>query len=109
MIFDYILAVIATYRIALAIATEEGPGIPFGTEEKKKEGIFLRFREWIDPTGQQETWLARGVNCPHCVGLYPAFAFAVLITSTIEMFFLTWFAIAGGQSLLQSVMDKWNS
>jgi hypothetical protein len=98
MILSIILAILATYRLALMLATEEGAF-----------GVFVKIRERIDPTGKQETWLARGVNCPYCVGFWIALAFALLLVhqdATIHRseFILIWFAIAGGQVLLQ----KWS-
>ncbi len=94
---DIILAVLATYRIALMLATEEGAF-----------GIFNLIRARIDP--EQNTWVGRGLNCPLCIGFWIAGLFALLIAhqdATVHRseFVLIWFAIAGGQVLLQKASE----
>lgn len=93
MIFDILLAILATYRLALMLATEEGAF-----------SIFEWIRSHID--FQQTSWVGRGLNCPLCVGFWLALVFAALITSSWQMFLLTWFAIAGGQVLLQKWTER---
>lgn len=99
MILSIILAILATYRIALILATEEGAF-----------GIFALIRERIDP--KQATWLGRGLNCPYCIGFWIAFVMTILIThdsfsaeSAMRIYLVNWFAIAGGQVLLQKWME----
>lgn len=94
------LAVLATYRIASMLATEEGAF-----------GIFAAIRERIDP--EQTTWLGRGLNCPLCIGFWVALAFAAILTCPALPDFifwrdlmLNWFAIAGGQALLYQAIER---
>jgi hypothetical protein len=90
----YLLAVLAVYRIARITAMEEGPG-----------GIFDKVRQSIDP--QQTTWKGRGLNCPLCQGVYVAFlATWFLPVHSIGEFMLTWFGIAGAQTLLHLWVEK---
>ena len=94
---NIILAIFATYRIALMLATEEGAF-----------EIFYQIRARIDP--EQKTWVGRGLNCPLCIGFWIAGLFALLIAhqdATVHRseFVLIWFAIAGGQVLLQKASE----
>ena len=82
------LAILATYRVALMLATEEGAF-----------GLFVFVREHIDP--EQTTWLGRGLNCPLCIGFWLALACACLLPFVSwQMFVLNWLGIAGGAVLL---------
>lgn len=93
---DLILATLATYRIALMVATEEGAF-----------GVFALIRERVDP--QQETWLGRGLNCPLCVGFWVSLAIALIIPfASWQGFILHWFGLAGGAVLIQKVTE-WQS
>lgn len=93
----YLLAVFAAYRIARIIAMEDGPA-----------DVFQRIRERVDPTGEQKTSLARGINCPLCVGVYAAFLMALLLrVDSWQMFLLAWFGIAGAQTLLHRWGEQW--
>jgi hypothetical protein len=97
VVIAYLLAVFATYRVARILAMEDGPA-----------DVFQRIRERIDPTGEQKTSLARGVNCPLCVGVYVAFLMACLVPfQSWQMFVLAWFGIAGAQTLLHLGAERW--
>ena len=89
MILEIALSILATYRIALMFSTEEGAF-----------GIFDKVRERFDP--KQETWLGRGLNCPLCIGFWIALVFALFLPNPL----LSWFAVAGGQVLLQKWTER---
>lgn len=94
---DLILATLATWRIALMLATEEGTF-----------GVFAWVRERIDP--QQTTWLGRGINCPYCISFWIALGWALLLAHQTPTMgrsetLLAWFGIAGGAALLQKLTE----
>lgn len=89
-----ILASFGTYFVAHSIALEDGPF-----------GICAWVRNKFDPTGEQATWYARGINCPRCIGFWVAFVFALILAHqdpTIHRseFVLYWLGIAGASSAI---------
>jgi hypothetical protein len=98
MLLNCALAILATYRIARMLAMEDGPF-----------DLFAKTRELLD--AKQETWIGRGVNCPLCIGFWVAGVFALLLAHDAPDMgrsgvILAWFAIAGGQTVLQMVIEK---
>ena len=63
----FIIAALATHRIALAITEEEGPF-----------SLFVKLRGALDP--DQTTWLGRGLNCIFCVGFWVALPISLFVT-----------------------------
>jgi hypothetical protein len=86
----FIVASLATYRLARMVTQEEGPF-----------GIFVRWRGAIDP--DQETWVGRGVNCALCVGFWIALPMSYAVTGLTWLWPIVWWATAGAAALLQ----KW--
>lgn len=83
---EFVLAVLATYRISTLIALDDGPF-----------DILARMREEIG----QETWVGRGLHCPICIGFWVALAAAAAMPDmTLQMVGLWWLAIAGGSAWL---------
>lgn len=76
---------LATYRIAKAIATEEGAFQSFDTFREQTEAIF-----------GADSWVTRGVNCPHCV----SFWVSLVITLAGRGNVIQWLATAGIASFL---------
>ena len=93
---EIVLAILATYRVASMLATEEGAF-----------GIFQSIRERIDP--QQETWLGRGINCPLCIGFWVALVLALLLMRRFGLgetdTLFVWLGVAGGAALLHRWID----
>jgi hypothetical protein len=98
---QFVITILATYRLAHLLPEDEGPLF-----------IFARIRSFVgtralmenDPLGRWAN-LDNGINCAYCCGLYAA-ALVGLLSSRKNRYgdvFLLIFAIAGGQSLLQ----KW--
>jgi hypothetical protein len=102
-IVQFVIAILATYRLAHLLPEDEGPLF-----------VFARLRSFVatkaimenEPLGRWAN-LDSGINCVYCCGLYAAIVTAILSKkqSKIGDLFLLIFAIAGGQSLLQ----KWGS
>jgi hypothetical protein len=92
-IVTFIVAALATYRLSMALAEEEGP-----------LGMFTAWRGALDP--DQTTWLGRGVNCIMCVGFWLALPFAVLITPDVWQIPLVWWGLAGVVVLIRRWEQK---
>lgn len=92
-VLTFIIAALATHRLAYALSEEEGP-----------LGIFRSWRGALDP--DQTTWLGRGVNCIMCVGWWVALPIAVLITADPWKVPLVWWALAGAVVLIRRWEQK---
>lgn len=95
---NYLMAILAAYRLALMLATEEGPG-----------GAFDAVRSRFDP--EQETWLGRGLNCPKCISYWIALIAALMVAYldadwNVVRIVLAWNAIAGGAIIVYSLVDE---
>lgn len=91
-----LIAILANYRLARMLATEDGPF-----------DAFSRFQEWA---GGSKTWVGRGLACPFCVGYWTALPLALIVISLLpmspdwRMVVLLWLAISGGQTIIQKVV-----
>lgn len=91
-----LVAVLASYRIAHAIAREEGPF-----------SVFAIIRGRLDPN--QATWLGRGISCAACVSVWTSLVMVLAILYLpIEIMtpIAFWLAVAGGALILNKVMSK---
>lgn len=94
--FTALVAVLASYRIAHAIAREEGP-----------RSVFANIRGRLDPN--QETWLGRGITCAACVSVWTSLVIVLMILYLPEVVtapIMFWLAVAGGGLILNKVMSK---
>lgn len=82
------LAILATYRLAHAIAYEEGP---LGACE------WLRSR--VDPL--QATWVGRGLSCPLCLSFWLAWLLALTLPGK---WILNSLGVAGGALVLHRAL-----
>lgn len=96
-----LLAIFAAFRLARLVSFEEGPG-----------GIFEALRVKAGAAeygadGLPTTNLARGIVCPHCVGVYAAalIALTVVRPSWAGDALLAWMGVAGGQSALEDAAE----
>lgn len=97
---QFVIAILATYRLAHLLPEDEGPFF-----------VFTRIRSFVTTKAMSENddlgiWanIDSGVNCSYCLGLYAAF-FVMLLVAWNNYYgnlILLTFAIAGGQSLLQN-------
>ena len=80
-----LLQILATYRLGLLIATEEGPF-----------ELAARFRNLF----LSDNWLARGIRCFHCVSFWVALFVTALTyfgtSQPIAVRLLMWWGVAGG-------------
>jgi len=89
-VIEFIIAALAVYRVARMIALEDGLFDVFARSRGWVIGKFAHF--------EQSHWVARGVQCPLCIGFWLALLGAVIINH-----WEWWLAIAGAQTLLQKL------
>lgn len=97
---DFVLAALVVYRLARLLALEEGPG-----------GVILKLRAAcggydLGPDGQPRTNLGRGINCPHCIGVWLALPAGIWLGGVEWHSLVYWLALAGAQSFLQSLIGN---
>lgn len=63
-----IIGTFVSYFVATTISLELGPF-----------EICINFRTWIHNRFGQNHWIARGVNCPKCVGFYTSLVVAIAL------------------------------
>ncbi len=99
-----IIVILATYRIAHLLPEDDGPFF-----------IFKRIRQYTMTKEVAENeefgrWanLNEGIRCIYCMGLYSALlcVLLVMINNFYANLFLLIMAVAGGQSLLQTMGNK---
>lgn len=103
-LMSLLIAILATYRLAQFLPQDDGPFF-----------IFRRIRSYVTDKAMVENnldgfWamVDEAVNCPYCTGLYAAVFTGLLVAlnNYYGNMFLLILAIAGGQSLLQSLREK---
>lgn len=97
----FIIAALATFRISHMIADEEGPGLPWGTKEQRKKGMFVRMHERFPATD----WVGRGLECIMCLSVWIALPFAAYIDWSWTTP-LTWLALSAVTVLLREWKNK---
>lgn len=93
---QFALLSLLVYRLARLIAIDDGPF-----------DLFLKFRDTLGAydygeNGEPKTSLGRGIVCPYCVGVWLALFVAIAAYPWPEAL-VYWLALAGAQSLLQSL------
>lgn len=87
-----LLAVLATYRVARMIASEDGPF-----------EVFLHLRSWAHRRGG---WIARGTQCILCLSFWLAWLAALLVPlERPQTFVLFALATAGGVVVIKRTLD----
>lgn len=90
MVLYFILAMLATYRVARMIALEDGPF-----------DIFSRLQDHVD----QKTWVGRGLRCVLCVSFWLALPAALLVgPADPRELLLLWGGIAGSVMIVHKVI-----
>lgn len=84
IVFRFILAALATWRLALLLAREDGPG-----------HIFARFREKTGSSSLRELF-----NCVKCLGVWIAIPFAFFVGGNWIELFVIWLALAAVTALI---------
>jgi hypothetical protein len=88
--FQFVVAVLATWRVAHLVAREDGPSDVI---------VWLRTRAGNSIVG-------RLTDCLHCVGLWVAMPFAWWLADTPARWLAAWLAIAGGASLAERFVER---
>jgi hypothetical protein len=88
--FQFVVAVLATWRIAHLVAREDGP---FDVV------VRLRKRAGNGVLGQL-------MDCPHCVGIWVAMPCAWWMARSPGEWLVVWLGISGGASLAQRIIDN---
>lgn len=103
-ILSFIVAILATYRMAHLLPDDDGPFYVF---KRIRSGIYSKVIAENDEWG---FWamINDGINCAYCCGLYAAIIAGALVTwnNFYGNLFLLIMAIAGGQSVLQAVTKE---
>lgn len=86
---DFVILILAVYRIAVLIAIEEGPF-----------GIMESLRSHIDPL--QTTWLGRGARCVGCI----SFWLAGLVAFIFHAMWWEWLGMAGGVLVIHKAVNR---
>jgi len=85
--FRFILAALATWRLAFLFAREDGPG-----------RIFARLRERLGGG-----FFGQLLSCIKCVGMWVAIPFAFFVRGSWVELIVIWLALAGVTALI----DEW--
>ncbi len=104
--FRFVLAILATFRIARFLPLDDGPFYIF-----ERVRLFAMRKAELE-SNELGNWhnFYDAVTCPYCQGLYFAI-FCILITFPIKKskksdILLLIFALAGGQAMLQKWTEK---
>lgn len=95
----WILAILASYRVARMIALEDGAF-----------DVFTNIRGKLE-SWNSEHWITRGLNCPLCIGFWASLAFALVLAHQDSAMgrseiLLAWLGIAGAQTILHLLIEK---
>jgi hypothetical protein len=87
---QFVVAVLATWRVAHLVAREDGPF-----------DVIVRLRRRAGDTG-----IGRLMDCPHCLGLWIAMPLAAWLARSPDQWVVAWLGIAGGASLAQRFLER---
>lgn len=97
-----LVLILASFRLTELITKDEG----FKLRKEDDLGVFASFRRWsgkkaatTDSVFYQN--LADIINCPFCAGIYIS-----LLVLLLPAFVVYYIGIAGGQSLLESILNS---
>jgi hypothetical protein len=90
MTFQFVVAVLGTWRVAHLMAREDGPFDVI---------VRLRARAGDGAIGAL-------MDCPHCLGIWIAMPFAWWLSGTWGEWVAAWLGISGGASFLQRMVDR---
>lgn len=88
--FHFVIAVLATWRLARFVAREDGP---FDLIVK------LRGRVGSGFAGQL-------MDCPYCLSLWIAAPFAAALADSAAAWIAAWLAISGGAAFLENLLER---
>lgn len=88
--FRFIVAVLATWRLARLVAREDGPFELIVKLRERASGGFA---------GQL-------MDCPYCLSLWIAIPFASTLADSALAWIAAWLAISGGASFLENLLER---
>ena len=102
LVLQFVVVVLAIYRLASLIGREEGPYLPIGPlkDGQFQTGVFERLRQLTGAYAEQSTSLSRGIQCPLCIGLYATIVVIVLWLVPNADLIVLWLGLAGGAKFL---------
>jgi len=90
------LAIFANYRLAELVALDV-IFEPLRNAAGKRVTIGKHDAWW---------WIAEWLNCPYCLGVWFALPLAFICADGWQYILISWFAIAGGQTFLESLSNR---
>lgn len=101
MILEFVIAILAVYRVALMVSSEKGPFAIF-------EGLRGAVAKAFPPKDGKQHWLDQGINCPLCISFWLGFAAAPIVRPAgIYEFIVIALAISGGAVVINLALSKW--
>ena len=88
--FRFVIAVLATWRVAHLIAREDGPF---------ESIVKLRMRAGNGLVG-------RLMDCPYCLSLWIAVPFAFTLGDTATAWIAAWLVVSGGAALFENALGR---
>ena len=95
--FLIIVGILAVLRMAKMITADDGPFMIF-FKIRALAGTYDR-----NQSGLPRTNLGRFFGCPHCIGVWVALVYTLLVFPPSWLSIIYWLAIAGGQSWMESM------
>lgn len=96
-----VIAALASYRLSMLIALEDGPFDVLFTI-RQKLGAYRRHQDGsVNPTH-----IGKLLSCPYCIGIWVALVLALVLFPITAVTGLYWFAIAGCQVFLESLSGE---
>lgn len=108
LVFWFILAVLAVWRVAHALAYEDGPG---NILLKIRLLSGARWQQDLQPTGTIEgQWYSDGfwgalLVCPLCMSIWLSAPLAIWLFGLTPQAFIGWMAMSGGASALEIFLE----
>lgn len=93
----FLIAALATYRVASMVAEEEGPF-----------SLFLKLRTKAAQRNipSEKNWIARGVRCPLCVSFWVGWVFAIPFYQSPAQYAFTALALSGVTVVLKQFQPE---
>ena len=89
-----LIAALATYRVATAVAHEDGPW-----------RVFVRLRLWATASadaGRLPRWVAEGLGCPRCVSVWAALVILPAMAWPPSAFVCAVLAVSGAACVVEA-------
>jgi hypothetical protein len=88
--FPFILALLATWRVAHLLAAEDGPG-----------DVILHLRRYLG-----SSFFGTLMDCFGCLSFWVAFPLAFFVTRQVLEFVVLWLALSGGAMLVERLKPE---